>query len=274
MISNSFQHIAKAADQLRAACDVSPRVGIVLGSGLTGLADSIQLSAIVEGGEIPGYPKSTAIGHKGRVLLGDLNGQPVIAIDGRPHSYEGYSFSDVVFPIQLMIALGIETLVVSNASGAVNPDYQVGDVMILGDHINLMWDNPLIGPNCDELGPRFPDMSGPYDAELIKLARDVAVDAPIGIHQGVYLAMPGPSYETRAEYRMTRLLGADVVGMSTVPEILVARHAGIRCAALSVVSNVFEPYSTTGTTGEEVVQIVARSEPIVRSIVQGIVEHG
>jgi purine-nucleoside phosphorylase len=271
MLTNQFAHIVGAADLIRASCNTKPRVGIVLGSGLSGLANSIVLDAVIEGEAIPHYPKSTAIGHKGRVLLGQLGGEPVVAIDGRPHSYEGHSFYDVAFPTQLMIELGIQTLLVSNASGAVNPSFNVGDVMVIEDHINLMWDNPLIGKNRDEVGPRFPDMSSPYDAELNDLAIELSRDASIGVHRGVYLAMAGPTYETRAEYRMARLMGADVVGMSTVPEIIVAGHAGIRCAALSVVSNVFDPDSTLGTTGDEVVEIVARSEPIVRDVVQGLV---
>jgi purine-nucleoside phosphorylase len=207
------------------------------------------------------------------VLCGHWGGVSVIAIDGRPHGYEGHTFDEVGFPTRLMIELGIDVLLLSNASGAVNPDYRVGDVMLLVDHINLMWDNPLIGENHDEIGPRFPDMCAPYDLKLIELAAKLTKDASIGIHQGVYLAMAGPSYETRSEYRMARLLGADVVGMSTVPEVLVARHAGIRCAAFSVVSNVFNPTATSASSGEDIVDIVAKSEPIVRQMMQGIVEN-
>ena len=262
---------AAAIDVIRSRFEPQLRVGIVLGSGLSGLANAIDIFAAIDGDEIPGYPRATVIGHNGKVLCGLLSDVPVIAIDGRPHNYEGHSFADVAYPTRLMIELGIDLLLLSNASGAVNPNYHVGDVMIVEDHINLMWGNPLIGPNRDDIGPRFPDVSAPYDSQLIDLAHELSRDAPVGIRQGVYMAMAGPSYETRAEYRMARVLGADVVGMSTVPEVLVARHAGIRCAAFSVVSNVFDPNALVGSTGEEIVRVVAHSEPVVRKIVQGIV---
>lgn len=271
MTTAPTEQFASATNVIRARFEPQPRVGLVLGSGLSKLADAIDIVVAIDGDEIPGYPRATAIGHNGRVLCGRLSDVPVIAIDGRPHCYEGHSFADVAYPTRLMIELGIDLLLLSNASGAVNPAYNVGDVMIVEDHINLMWGNPLCGPNRDEMGPRFPDMSAPYDSQLIELAHEFSKDAPVGIRQGVYLAMAGPSYETRAEYRMARFLGADVVGMSTVPEVLVARHAGIRCGAFSVVSNVFDPNAPVGSTGEEIVRVVAHSEPVVRKIVQGIV---
>jgi purine-nucleoside phosphorylase len=272
-VGKPLAEINDALDLIRSRFPQTPRVGIVLGSGLGSFVDAIDVQAVFEAHEIPGYPVTTTMGHKGRVLCGQLSGVPMVAIDGRPHSYEGHSFARVGFPTQLLIALGIDTLLLSNAAGAVNLEYNAGDLMILDDHINMMWDNPLMGPNRDEVGPRFPDMSAPYDAELIELAKGFAEDSPINIHQGVYLAMPGPSYETHSEYRMARILGADVVGMSTVPEVLVARHAGVRCAAFSIVSNVFDPSARLATSGQDVLEIVAQSEPVLRRIVTGIVEQ-
>jgi purine-nucleoside phosphorylase len=246
-----------------------PAVGIVLGSGLSGLSDSVVVEAEFTCGQIPHYPKTTALGHRGRLLCGTLDGVTVAVVDGRVHLYEGHSPQDVVYPLRLMLQLGINTVFISNASGAVNPEYQVGDVVILKDHITLMWNTPLTGENDDSIGPRFPDMSCPYDVTLAAAAGSAAQEAGCRIHSGVYLGMSGPNYETAAEYRMARTLGADVVGMSTVPEVLAARHAGVRVFAASVVSNVHSPDGDP-VSGQEVVDVVAHAEPAMRTVLSGV----
>ena len=213
-----------------------PAVGIVLGSGLGSLADSILNPIIIPYGDLPGFPVSTALGHKGNFIVGELGGKTIIAMQGRIHFYEGYGMDKVVLPIRVMIALGIKYLFVSNAAGGVSFALHVGDLMILRDHINLL-PNPLIGPNIDEFGPRFPDMTRPYDPALIRLARHLADKLNIPVHEGVYVGGTGPSYETPAEYKYFRTIGGDAVGMSTVPEVIVARHAGIPVFGMSVITN-------------------------------------
>ena len=213
-----------------------PVLGIVLGSGLGQLADSIQDPLVIPYRELPGFPVSTAAGHKGNFIVGQLGGKTVIAMQGRIHFYEGYGMDKVVLPIRVMIGMGIRTLIVSNAAGGTNLNYHVGDLMIIRDHINLL-PNPLIGPNFDDYGPRFPDMTRPYDRNLIKLALQIGADEGIPLHQGVYVGGTGPSYETPAEYKYFRIIGGDAVGMSTIPEVIVARHAGIPVFGISVITN-------------------------------------
>lgn len=213
-----------------------PEVGIVLGSGLGRLADVIEDPIVVPYRELPGFPVSTAVGHKGNFIVGSLSGKTVIAMQGRIHFYEGYGMDKVVLPIRVMIGVGIRTLFVSNAAGGTNLDYHVGDLMIIKDHINLL-PNPLIGPNFDDFGPRFPDMTRPYDPSLIKLAMSIAKKEGILVHRGVYVGGTGPSYETPAEYKYFRLIGGDAVGMSTIPEVIVARHAGVPVFGISVITN-------------------------------------
>ena len=213
-----------------------PEVGIVLGSGLGRLADVIEDPIVVPYRELPGFPVSTAVGHKGNFIVGSLSGKTVIAMQGRTHFYEGYGMDKVVLPIRVMIGVGIRTLFVSNAAGGTNLDYHVGDLMIIKDHINLL-PNPLIGPNFDDFGPRFPDMTRPYDPSLIKLAMSIAKKEGILVHRGVYVGGTGPSYETPAEYKYFRLIGGDAVGMSTIPEVIVARHAGVPVFGMSVITN-------------------------------------
>jgi len=213
-----------------------PELGIVLGSGLGQLADSIQDPLVIPYRELPGFPVSTATGHKGNFIVGQLGGKTVIAMQGRIHFYEGYGMDKVVLPIRVMIGMGIRTLIVSNAAGGTNLNYHVGDLMIIRDHINLL-PNPLIGPNFDDYGPRFPDMTRPYDRNLIKLALQIGAEEGIPLHQGVYVGGTGPSYETPAEYKYFRIIGGDAVGMSTVPEVIVARHAGIPVFGISVITN-------------------------------------
>lgn len=216
--------------------DRKPEVGIILGSGLNSLADRISDKIEIPYREIPGFPVSTALGHKGNYIVGTLGGKCVIAMQGRIHCYEGYPMDQVILPVRVMIVLGIGTLFVSNAAGGVNYDYRIGDLVILRDHINLL-PNPLIGPNLDEFGPRFPDMTRPYDPKLIALAKKVALELGIPVKTGVYLGSTGPSYETPAEYKFFRKAGADCVGMSTIPEVIVARHASIPVFGMSVITN-------------------------------------
>ena len=213
-----------------------PELGIVLGSGLGRLADSIEDPIVIPYRTLPGFPVSTAVGHKGNFIVGKLGGKTVMAMQGRIHYYEGYGMDKVVLPIRVMIKLGIKTLIVSNAAGGTNLNYHVGDLMIIKDHINLL-PNPLIGPNIEELGPRFPDMTRPYDPALIKLALSIAEEEGIPLQQGVYVGGTGPSYETPAEYKYFRFLGGDAVGMSTIPEVIVARHAGVPVFGISVITN-------------------------------------
>ena len=213
-----------------------PLVGIVLGSGLGSLADSIQDPVVIPYRDLPGFPVSTATGHKGNFIVGKLGGKTVIAMQGRIHYYEGYGMDKVVLPIRVMIALGIRYLFVSNAAGGVSFALHVGDLMIIRDHINLL-PNPLIGPNLDDYGPRFPDMTRPYDPSLIRMARHLAAELNIPVHQGVYVGGTGPSYETPAEYKYFRTIGGDAVGMSTIPEVIVARHAGVPVFGISVITN-------------------------------------
>ena len=213
-----------------------PVLGIVLGSGLGQLADAIQDPLVIPYRELPGFPVSTASGHKGNFIVGQLGGKTVIAMQGRIHFYEGYGMDKVVLPIRVMIGVGIRTLIVSNAAGGTNLNYHVGDLMIIRDHINLL-PNPLIGPNFEDYGPRFPDMTRPYDRNLIQLALQIGAEEDIPLHQGVYVGGTGPSYETPAEYKYFRILGGDAVGMSTVPEVIVARHAGIPVFGISVITN-------------------------------------
>ena len=232
-----LERIYSAADSLRDLLgERQPEIGIVLGSGLGKLADQIKDPLVIPYKDIPGFPVSTAIGHKGNFIVGKLGGKCVIAMQGRIHYYEGYGMELVVLPVRVMISVGIRKLVVSNAAGGVNYDLHVGDLMIIKDHINLL-PNPLIGPNLDKLGPRFPDMTRPYDPALIKLAEAVAADQGIVLKKGVYVGGTGPSYETPAEYKYFRLIGGDAVGMSTVPEVIAARHAGVPVFGISVITN-------------------------------------
>ncbi|MDD6363935.1 MAG: purine-nucleoside phosphorylase [Bacteroidales bacterium] len=231
-----------------------PQVGIVLGSGLGKLADSIEDAIVIPYREIPGFPVSTAIGHKGNFIVGTLGGKTVLAMQGRFHFYEGYGMDLVTLPIRVMSRLGIKYLFVSNAAGGANPDFNVGDLMVIKDHINLM-PNPLIGPNLDDFGPRFPDMTAPYDLGLIAKAEEIAASMGISLRKGVYLASTGPSYETPAEVRYFRSIGADAVGMSTVPEVIVARHCGIPVFGMSVITNKsnFDNVSEVLNDGDDVV---------------------
>jgi purine-nucleoside phosphorylase len=270
-----MQHVAEqiemAARAVRERWSAKPFVGIVLGSGLGGLADEIAVEARIDYGDIPGFVKSTAIGHKGQLVCGYLEDVPVIAFQGRFHLYEGYSAEQAALPARLTKALGGNVLIVSNAAGGLNPHYAVGDVMVIEDHINFMFANPLIGVNDEKLGPPFPDMSAPYDRELMDVAARVARKEDFVLHRGVYVAMLGPTYETRAEYRMARRIGGDVAGMSTVPEVIAARHASMRVLGLSTITNVGSPDAPTGTTGHDVISAAQSASNKLTKLVRGVV---
>ncbi len=266
-------HIEETVAVIRRRYTTKSRVGIILGSGLGGLADEVEKPTVFEYADLPHFPRSTAIGHKGRLVCGELAGVEVVAMQGRFHSYEGYSQQQTTFPVRVMKALGADVLFVSNASGGVNPYFKAGDVMLIDDHINLMADNPLIGVNDDRLGPRFPDMSQPYCRKLQEKAMAIARRADFVLHRGVYLAVKGPNYEPRAEYRFYRQIGADVIGMSTVPEVIVAIHSSMRVMGLSVVSNVCSPDALGEVTGDDVVKVAAEAGSKLKTIVLGVLEE-
>jgi len=249
-----------------------PTTGIVLGTGLGDLAKHIATEATIDYEDIPHFPRSTALGHKGQLVCGTLASVPVVTMEGRLHTYEGYSPQQITLPVRVMKTLGVERLIISNASGGLNRKFASGDIMVIEDHVNLMWQNPLVGINDDQMGPRFPDMCQPYDAKLIDLALSIARRDNFVAHRGVYVGVTGPNFETRAEYRFLSRLG-DAVGMSTVPEVLAAVHAGIRVLALSTVTNVSLPDKFSTTSGKTVIDIAAASEPKLRSIVTGVLEQ-
>lgn len=271
----TLAHIDAAAGAVRERITHQPRIGLILGSGLGGLADSIEDAQIVPYGDLPHWPVSTVYGHSGRLVAGRLENQPVLVMQGRAHYYEGYEMPWVTFPVRVMRRLGIESLIVTNAAGGVHPGYEPGELMLLLDHLNLIGMagmNPLRGPNLDELGVRFPDMSRVYDREYHDLARAAAAEAGVTLHEGVYFALSGPSFETPAEIRFLRIAGADAVGMSTVPEVIVARHSGMRVLGISGITNKTSPDGNTATTHEEVFEagriLVPRLEAVVRGFLQ------
>ncbi len=263
--------IQAAADYLRQRWSKTPLVGVILGTGLGNFTREIKVEVTIPYGEVPHFPHSTALGHKGQFVCGTIDGTPVITMEGRFHAYEGYALEQVTLPVRVMKELGIKLLIISNASGGMNPNYASGDIMVIDDHIHLMGGiSPLMGVNDDRLGPRFPDMCRPYDPELIEAALEIARRENFAAHRGVYIALMGPNYETRAEYRWLRKLG-DVVGMSTVPETIAAVHAGLRVMALSTVTNVAKPDSLDKASGEEVITAAKSAEPKLTKIVRGII---
>jgi len=265
--------IREAEAAIRARSGVQPVAGIILGTGLGALAGEIQVEASLPYEEIPHFPLSTVESHQGRLLLGSLGGTPVVAMQGRFHRYEGYSLQEVTFPVRVMRLLGARFLVVSGASGGMNPLWSPGELVLLHDHINLQGDNPLVGPNLDELGPRFPDMSDPYDRELQDLALEIALAEGIRLHRGVYVAVTGPSLETRAEYRMLRGMGADVVGMSTVPEVIVARHMGMRVLGISIITDACLPDALEPANVETIIATAGTAEPSLATLVREVVSR-
>jgi len=262
--------VSEAHDFIRGKTDSRPLVGVILGTGLGTLADKIEGKAAVPYSRIPHFPVSTVEGHAGELVFGKLAGVETVAMSGRVHYYEGYSMKEVTFPVRVLRALGCRYLVLSNAAGGMNPLYRAGDIVITVDHINLMGDNPLIGPNEDELGPRFPDMSEPYDGNLIEIAEEVALDKRILVHKGVFVAVAGPNLETAAEYRFLRIIGADLVGMSLVPEDIVAVHAGLKVLAFSVVTDLCFPDSLEPADIRKILKTAAEAEPKLTRLVMGV----
>jgi purine-nucleoside phosphorylase len=268
-----YQQIEEVVQTIRQQWSEVPHAGIILGTGLGPLAEQIEESVAIDYDQIPHFPQSTATSHRGRLVLGHLCGLPVVAMEGRFHMYEGYSLQQITLPVRVMKALGADLLVVSNAAGGMNPFHRAGDIVVIDDHINLMGDNPLIGINDDRLGPRFPDMSCPYDLKLIDKALEIARLNNIVAHRGVFVAVAGPNLETRAEYRFLRAIGADVVGMSTVPEVIVAVHSGMRIIGLSVITDMCLPDALEAADVSKIIAIANQAEPRLRCLITGILAH-
>lgn len=271
--AETMRSLREAVAAIRERSALEPEVAIILGTGLGALAEQIDVEAVIPYDEVPHFPLSTVESHTGRLLLGTLAGRRVVAMQGRFHLYEGYTLRQVALPVRVMHLLGARTLVVSNACGGMHPLWAPGDLVLLDDHINLLGDNPLIGPNLDELGPRFPDMSEPYDRELQRVAEAVALEERIPLRRGVYVAVAGPNLETRAEYRMLRAIGADVVGMSTVPEVIVARHMGMRVMGVSIITDACLPDALQAADIEDIIRVAGEAEPRLARLVRGVVER-
>lgn len=263
----------RALDVIRDRTPVQPEVAIVLGTGLGALARDIEGATHIPYADLPGFRRPTVESHAGELILGTLAGRQVAVCSGRFHLYEGYSIAEVVFPVRVLGALGARTLVISNVSGGMHPLWNPGDLVLLADHINLLGANPLTGPNDDTVGPRFPDMSEPYDPELRRVARAAALDLGLLLREGVYVAVPGPSLETRAEYRMLRGLGADVVGMSTVPEVVAAVHQGMRVLGISIITDQCLPDALEPVSVERILAVAGEAEPKLTALVRGVLER-
>ncbi|MFN3284652.1 MAG: purine-nucleoside phosphorylase [bacterium] len=273
MTSELRRRMEEAAEAVRRRVAFEPKLAVVLGSGLGALADHVETVGVVPYAEIPHFPTSTVPGHAGRLVLGWLEGKPTAAMQGRVHLYEGYTAQEVAFPIRVLFALGCRTLLVSNAAGGLNREWRAGDLMVITDHINFQGTNPLVGPNDDSLGPRFPDMSRPYDPALVELAERCAVEERVVLRRGVYVAVVGPSYETAAELRMLRGFGADAVGMSTVPEVIAARHLGMRVLGLAAITDMATGEAVQPVTHEEVLRVARELEPRFVRLVRRIVRE-
>ena len=267
------EKISESAEFLRKRWRTTPRAGLILGTGLSGLARQIEMAETIPYEEIPHFPPSTVESHTGQLVCGRLNGVPIMAMEGRFHFYEGYSLEQVTFPVRVMTELGAEILLVTNAAGCMNPEYQLGDIVIIEDHINLMPDNPLRGVNDERLGPRFPDMSAPYDKQLISIAEQSAIELAIPCQKGVFAAVAGPNLETRAEYRMLRGMGADLVGMSTVPEVIVAVHAGLRVLAFSIATDICLPNTLQPVEIEKILQVAAEGGERLARLIPRVLEQ-
>lgn len=268
-----YEEVQEAVFEVKKRSEVVPRFAIILGTGLGKLADEIKTNAVIEYPEIPHFVKSTLESHAGQLLVGELEGQPVVAMSGRFHMYEGYNTKEITFPVRVMRALGAEILLISNVSGGMNPQYAPGDLVVIEDHINLLGENPLVGPNDERLGGRYPDMSAPYDRELINLAKRIALEEGIQAHTGVYVALTGPSLETRAEYRYLRVIGADIVGMSTVPEVIVGVHAGFSVLGISVVTDECLPDRLKPADIREIIAVATKAEPKLTKLFKRIVKE-
>ncbi len=277
MHRESVEEFRKKRDEaltyLQEQTDARPSYLLILGTGLGRLAEEIDVEDSISYTDIPHFPVSTVESHAGRLLFGTLSGKNVVAMQGRFHYYEGYSMQEIAFPIRVLKALSTDTLIVSNACGGMNPNYERGDIMLISDHINMLGDNPLIGPNDDELGPRFPDMSEPYTERLKELAETVALDKSIKMHKGVYLALSGPMLETKAEYRYLRQIGADVVGMSTVPEVIAAVHMSMEVLGISVITDECFPDALEPVVIEEVLEAAGMAEPKMTQVIMGVLDR-
>lgn len=271
MAKRMMKQLKEAVKYLKKKYSEEPVVGIVLGSGLGKFTEEIDVEQEIDYKDIPNFPVSTVEGHKGKLIFGTLSGKRIVCLAGRFHYYEGYTPQDVVFPIRVMKLLGIKTLLLSNAAGGVNPDFNVGDIMFINDHIGIDMTNPLIGRNIDELGPRFPDMSEPYSKSLLNKAKAIAAQQNIAVREGVYFGVTGPTYETRAEYRMIQVMGGDAVGMSTVQECIVARHMGVDVFAVSVITDLGIREEENVITHEEVLEFAKAAEPKLASIFKELV---
>ncbi|MAT58953.1 MAG: purine-nucleoside phosphorylase [Melioribacteraceae bacterium] len=270
-MSDLMKMINETLEVIRSKTKDNYEIGIILGTGLGGLVKEIQVEHEINYSDLPHFPLSTVESHSGKLIFGRINGKNVVAMQGRFHFYEGYSMKQITYPVRVMKFLGVKNLLVSNACGGMNPLYQKGDVMIISDHINLLGDNPLIGKNEDELGPRFPDMSEPYSKELIQLAEDAALRNGIKVQKGVYVAVPGPNLETRAEYRFLRGIGADVVGMSTIPENIVAVHMGIKVLGISIITDECFPDSLRPVDVNEIISTAMEAEPKMTTIMKEVI---
>ena len=268
-----YEKTQEACSVIQKKWGQKPHAGIILGTGLGSLVKKIDVQAEFEYSEIPHFLKSTATSHRGRLLCGELSGVPVVAMEGRFHMYEGYPLDRITLPVRVMKFLGAQLLMVSNACGGMNPNFQAGDIMLIEDHINLMGGNPLIGINDDRLGPRFPDMSQPYDHRLIREALRIARKSDIIAHQGVFVAVAGPNLETRAEYRFLRQIGADVVGMSTVPEVIVAVHSSMRTVGFSVITDMCLPDALEAADVSKIIAIANEAEPRLTTLLTGVLEY-
>lgn len=261
-----------AIASIRQTASSAPRIGIILGTGLGALVQKIDVAVSIPYEQIPHFPTSTVESHSGRLVFGTISGVDVVVMQGRFHQYEGYTLQQITFPVRVMKGLGVETLIVSNACGGMNPLYRRGDIMLIDDHINLLGDNPLVGRNESSLGPRFPDMSEPYSRRLLALAETCALQRAQKVHRGVYVAVTGPNLETRAEYRFLRTIGADVVGMSTVPECIVARHMDMEVLGISIVTDECFPDSLQPVHLEHVLEAAAKAEPVLTTLVTDVIE--
>lgn len=268
-----LETIKESYDYIRSRTKVEPSIGIILGTGLGGLVKEINVIDEIPYQEIPNFPVSTVQSHSGKLIFGELGGKHVVAMQGRFHFYEGYTMKEVTFPVRVMKYLGIQRLFVSNASGGVNPDFEIGEIMILDDHINLFPAHPLIGKNFDELGPRFPDMSEPYDHKMIQLAKEIAAENNIRVATGTYAGLTGPTLETPAEYKYVHAIGADAVGMSTVPEVIVARHMEIPCFAISIITDLGVPGKIQEVSVEDVIAVANKQEPKMTKIMKELISR-
>jgi len=271
MAPSLWEKIEETKKFIQARTNIKPQIGIILGTGLGALAEKIEGKEVIPYRDIPNFAVSTAPGQEGNLILGRLGGKEVMAMQGRFHLYEGYSLEVITFPVRVMRAMGAAFLIESNAAGGINPNFRAGDLMVITDHINLTGHNPLIGPNDERLGPRFPDMSEPYDNELIELAERIALEERIKLHKGVYAGVSGPNFETRAEYRFLYRIGADAVGMSTVPEVIVAKHSGLRVLGISCITDECVPDRLEPVDSDKVINVARKAEPRMTKLVNRII---